>query len=113
MRHVPRTNIKPFYTFNVTVAAPPLVERERRTDRGGDAIGIRKAETPTDNITNDKIHYKLVLPSADASAISTDFVRLLRPIYKPLSFATCAKRLRSGLYYFCTRAGALVPLHHW
>ena len=50
-------------------------------------IGIRKAETLPNNITDDKIHYMLALPSASASAISTDFVRLLRPIYNPLSFA--------------------------
>ena len=50
VRHVPRTNIRPFYTFNVTVAAPPLVERERRTDRGGGAVGIRKAEPLPDKI---------------------------------------------------------------
>ena len=53
-------------------------------------IGIRKAETLPNNITDDKIHYMLAPPSASASAISTDFVRLLRPIYKPLSFATRA-----------------------
>jgi hypothetical protein len=56
VRHVPRTNIRPFYTFNITVAAPPLVERERRTDRGGGAVGIRKAEPLPDKITNDKFH---------------------------------------------------------
>ena len=50
-------------------------------------IGIRKTKTMPNNITYDKIHYMLALPSADASAISTDFVRLLRPIYNPLSFA--------------------------
>ena len=50
-------------------------------------VGIRKAEALADKITNYKIHYMLALPSADASAISTDFVRLLRPIYNPLSFA--------------------------
>ena len=53
-------------------------------------IGIRKAEALPYNITNDEIHYILALPSADASAISTDFVRLLRPIYNPPSFATRA-----------------------
>jgi hypothetical protein len=51
-------------------------------------IWIRESEFLPNNITDDKIHYMLALPSADASAISTDFVRLLRPIYKPLSFAT-------------------------
>ena len=51
-------------------------------------VGICKTEPLPDDITNDEIHYMLDLPSADASAISTDFVRLLRPIYKPLSFAT-------------------------
>ena len=95
------------------LAAPSPTKRERRADRGSGMVGVREAEPLPDNITNDKIHYMLAPPSAYASAISTDFVRLLRPIYKPLSFATCAKRLRSGLYYFRTRAGALVPLHHW
>lgn len=50
-------------------------------------IGVRKPEPLPDKITNDKIHYMLALSSADASAISTDFVRLLRPIDNPLSFA--------------------------
>ena len=51
-------------------------------------VGVRKAEPLPDNITNDEIHYALALPSAYASAISTDFVRLLRPIYNSLPFAT-------------------------
>ena len=63
-------------------------------------VGIRKAETLPNNITDDKIHYMLALPSASASAISTDFVRLLRPIYKPLSFAARVYR-RRGLSHNC------------
>jgi len=51
-------------------------------------VGVRKAEALPDNITNDEIHYMLALPSADVSAISNEFVRLLRPIYNPLSLAT-------------------------
>lgn len=50
-------------------------------------VGVRKAEPLPDDIADDEIHYALVLPSASASAISADFVRLLRPIYNPLSFA--------------------------
>ncbi len=53
-------------------------------------IWIRESESLPNNITDDKIHYMLVLPSADASAINTDFVRLFQPIYNPLSFATRA-----------------------
>ena len=33
------------------------------------------------------LYFPTRMSSADASAISTDFVRLLRPIYNPLSFA--------------------------
>jgi hypothetical protein len=55
-------------------------------------VGIREAESLPDKITNDEIHYMLAPPSANASAISTDFVRLLRPIYKPLPFALRAQR---------------------
>ena len=67
-------------------AASSPAEREQRANRGG-VVGIRKAEPLPNNITNDEIHYALALPSASASAISADFVRLLRPIYNPLSFA--------------------------
>lgn len=63
-------------------------------------VGVRKAEPLPDDITNDEIHYMLALPSASAPAISTDFVRLLRPIYKPLSCATRALRRRGGLHDF-------------
>ncbi len=48
-------------------------------------VGICKAEALPDDIANNEIHYALVLPSASASAISTDFVLLLQPIYKPFS----------------------------
>ena len=70
--------------------APSPAERKRRANRCGGVIWIRESESLPNNITDDKIHYMLALPSADASAISADFVRLLRPIYRPLSFATRA-----------------------
>jgi hypothetical protein len=72
--------------------APSPAEWEKRAYRGGGMVGIREAESLPDKITNDEIHYAPALPSASDSAISTDFVRLLRPIYNPLSFATCAQR---------------------
>ena len=65
-------------------------------------VGVRKPEALPDDIANDEIHYVLALPSASASAISTDFVRLLRPIYKPLSFAPRARLRRGGFHYFNT-----------
>ena len=68
-------------------------------------VGIRKAKTLPNNITDDKIHYMLALPSADASAISTDFVRLLRPIYKPLS---CHARISDGVTDYMITGALLV-----
>ena len=64
--------------------APSPTEREQRADRGCGVVGVRKAESQSDNILNNKFHYTLVLLYASDSAISTDFALLLHPIYDPL-----------------------------